>query len=94
MIEIQENKEDVIRNIVMELSIVPDEYLQTLYAIIHSFRTHLPDEHFAAIEKNKKIEMQKENSENFDWNDLLSDIFENRRNNNLNMNKRIDKLMW
>ena len=68
-------QKNIITNIVSEISEIPDEYLQTLYAIIHSFRTNLP-------KKSEKITQQKDD---FNWNGLVDDINANRRKNNERM---------
>ncbi len=68
-------QKNIITNIVSEISEIPDEYLQTLYAIIHSFRTNLPG-------KSEDITQQKDD---FNWNGLVDDIYTNRRKNNEKM---------
>lgn len=80
MMQTQEHRseEELIKNIIKELSSVPKEYLQTLHAMIHSFRTHLPAE----------LPDAERDSEDFDWDGLVDDIYKNRRANNEQFNSK------
>jgi len=68
------NDKKIISDIVHEISVIPDKYLQTLHAIIHSFRNNLP-ENLKKIEKNL--------DENSIWDELIDEINTNRRLNNI-----------
>lgn len=77
---------NLIKEIVLELREMPTEYLQTLYAIIHSFRTNLPEE-------QHKKEIKNTNEDSFDWDSLIDDINTNRQNSNIQLNQRIEKIL-
>lgn len=85
MIDLKEKNRQstLIQNIVFELKEIPDEYLQTLYAIIHSFRTNLPEE-----QQKQKVKDTDDNS--FDWDSLINEININRQNSNIQLNQRIE----
>jgi len=71
-------KETVIRNIVEELKEIPLAYLENLYAIVHTFRINLP--------------AKEEQEEDFDWDSLVEEVNENRKNNNLSLATKLDNL--
>jgi hypothetical protein len=78
------SKEILIRNIVKELKEIPTVYLENLYAIVHIFRTNLP---IKEAEENSDYQ-----EDNFDWDSFLEEISENRKENNLAMASKLDKL--
>lgn len=77
-------KELLIRNIVKELKEIPSAYLENLYAIVRTFRTNLP-----VKEAEESSHYQEDD---FDWDSFLEEISENRKENNLAMASKLDKL--
>lgn len=65
----------VIKNIVRELKDIPLAYLENLYAIVHTFRMNVP--------------AKDEQESSFDWDSLLEDINENRKNTNISLANKI-----
>ncbi len=89
MINIAEKKQDdIVKQIVFEVSEIPLEYLQTLHAIIHSFRTNLPTVGTEKIEENVLTK-----AETIDWDILIDEIHTNRKRNNKRIFNRINDLI-
>ena len=89
--QIQHKK--LITGIVTEISTVPQEYLQTLYAIIHSFRTNLPIKNVDKITKKTLINKTILEEADFDWDNLLNEISENRKISNKKIFNRMTNLV-
>ncbi len=73
-------KELIIRNIVKELKDIPLAYLENLYAIVHTFRINLPEKSY-------------QDGDDFDWESLVEEVNENRRETNLLLANQLDNLL-
>lgn len=74
------NKDILVNEILKEINEVPLVYLKTLYALIHSFKETIPIPN--------KIQ-EEVNEINFDWDELLNEIHNNRNNNNILLTQKI-----
>ncbi len=74
------NETILLRNIMLELQYVPTEYRRLLFELIHAFRLNLPT--VTPVEKPQEL----------DWEEILSEIMENRRQNNEAMFRKVDTL--
>ncbi len=78
------NKEILINEIVKELNEIPVIYLRTIFALIHSFKETIP---FPQQFKTSDRE------EDFNWDSLLDEIHQNRKQTNLKMKNRMEVLL-
>jgi hypothetical protein len=83
-----ENKEILIRIIMLELNQIPAVYLQNLWNIIHTFRENIPaKEEVQSIDNQDVVESNEEI-----WDNLLKDVNEQRQFSNQQMMQKIDLL--
>ena len=89
MVEAKKNKTKkyMIEQILLDINEVPLVYLRTLQGIVHSFK-----ENIVAIQPQQNPTAVTETSEettDFDWDSLLTDIHANRQKNNLTIHNRL-----
>ncbi len=72
------HKEIMLKNIFNELTQFPDDYLTNIFDIVYTFRVNLPK--------------TKNNNINFNWDEFIYNLNEERETNNFLMQERIDNL--
>lgn len=83
-------KNYLIEQIMLEINQVPSVYLQTLYGIIHSFKENIVN---IQPTQNPLLEPKPQPEEdNFDWDNLLNEIQDNRKKNNALIHNRLQEL--
>jgi cell division protein FtsL len=77
-------KAHFIKQIIQDINDIPIIYLKTLYVIIHTFK-----ENILVIEpiSSQKLS-QLDESDDFDWDNLIDEINTNRQKNNINRKTR------
>lgn len=74
------HKEIMLKNIFNELTQFPENYLTNIFDIVYTFRINLP--------KTKQNNI----TSNFNWDEFISDLNQERKSNNSLMQERIDNL--
>jgi len=92
MVELKENKvkETFIKEIVQDINDIPIVYLRTLYALIHTFKENILIVENIELQQNAKN--KKNQTDDFDWDNLIDEIHRNRQQNNEKMNLRVNNL--
>lgn len=74
----QLTKNEILKNLVSEVKLLPDEYLPALLEITRALRTKIPEKKCAAIENMLYTEFKQEfEIDNFNWDDLFEDKIAN-----------------
>ena len=76
-------KKTLLKNILIELDNIPENYLKNLYEIIHTFRIYIPQ---------KQIDEEKKQNNDLIWDELIDEIYQNREDNNKRLNSKINNL--
>ena len=81
-------KENFIQEIIQEINEIPINYLRTLYAIVHTFK-----ENILIVEPVPQISpSSEEKNDDFDWDELIDEIHQERQRNNLAIQQKMDEL--
>ncbi|MCF8303683.1 MAG: hypothetical protein K9I94_10455 [Bacteroidales bacterium] len=76
------SKKELIKHILIELDDIPEQYLGNIYEIIHTFRVNVAVKH----------QSSKKDDENFDWDGLVEEIYQDREKVNKDMESKIKGL--
>lgn len=76
-----EDRELIIKNILLELKQIPADYLQNLWNIIHTFRENINLNNKSQAVDNQEV-----------WEDLIKDTLAQRQFSNQEMDKKLDLL--
>jgi len=76
-------KKMLLKNILIELDNIPENYLKNLYEIIHTFRIYIP---------KKQINEEEKQDNDLIWDELIDEIYQNRENNNKKLDSKINNL--
>ena len=93
MVEAKKNKTKkyMIEQILLDINEIPLVYLRTLQGIVHSFKENIvaihPQQNPTAVTETS--EETSEETTDFDWDSLLTDIHANRQKNNLTIHNRL-----
>ena len=82
--ELDSSKKQLVVSILKELEQIPQGYLKVIFSMIQAFRKNLP------IVKNEST-IAEENE--FDWEELSSEIIDRRKTNNRDFFDRIDEFV-
>lgn len=77
-------KQLLLKNILTELNRLPEPYLQHWYEIILTFRKNIPGGEDAQVLPEEG---------DFDWDSLVEEVMQNRRENNMERMKRTETLL-
>jgi hypothetical protein len=77
-------KQVLLKNILVELSQLPEAYLQHWYELIHTFREKLPVQEGGATPAQ---------AADFDWDTLVEEVMKSRTQSNRRRAKRMEALL-
>jgi hypothetical protein len=90
-IKVNKAKEKFVNEIIQDINEIPFVYMKTLYALIHTFKENILT--IENIEINTNIEVSDDETNDFDWDNLLDEIHQNRQINNLKLSTKISQLL-
>jgi len=89
--KINKAKETFINEIVQDINAIPLVYMKTLYALIHTFKENILT--IENVQINNKFSVLEDENDDFNWDNLIDEIHNNRQQNNINLNTKINQLL-
>lgn len=86
--KVNKAKQTFIDEIVQDINDIPFVYMKTLCALIHAFKENVLI--IENVEMNNKFDV--DDNDDFDWDNLIDEIHQNRQRNNINLSAKISHL--